>query len=74
MIGLGSDKNTLLWPMGYEKKVKLHQFGLERLVNWSLIWDRIKGDMGRLDSISLRKKAEGKEQIIWQMRGEGKVG
>ena len=75
MIGLGSDKNTLIWPMGYEKKSNYtNQFGLERSLNWSLIWDRIKGDMGRSDSISLIEKGEGKwANYLTNERRKGRI-
>ena len=40
--------------------IKLDQIGLKRSTSWFLIWERISGDMGRSDSISLRKDGEGK--------------
>ena len=40
--------------------INLDQIGLKRSTSWFLIWERISGDMGRSDSISLRKDGEGK--------------
>ena len=47
-------------PKSAKSKKELDQIGLKRSASSSFMWDRLTGDIGRSNSILLRKKGEGK--------------